>query len=237
VDPICHTLTGAALGFTGAGEARFGRATLIIGANLPDIDALTCLADGVVWLGIRGGGTHGIRPTTKTVCERCLGFASGRWDRSHLCSSFLRIIETPRRNYLTHSYHATANIDGIAVVLHPRRLRHTGRVLMNSALSFAMSIGPISLLVALLAIPIYYVSYRSALEPKKDVSLTRYAGMSLLAGTVAFIVGTILGVWIACSPADAGNLCGLSGFFGVGPLLSAAAILYYVHSWRRDALR
>jgi hypothetical protein len=110
-------------------------------------------------------------------------------------------------------------------------------ILMNSALSVAMSIGPVSLLIALLALPIYYVSYRSAPQPKKEVSLARYAGMSLLTGVVAFIVGTTLGVWVACSPADAGNLCGLSGFLGVGPLLSAVAILYYVHSWRRGALR
>jgi inner membrane protein len=61
VDPICHTLTGAALGFTGLEKrARFGRATLIIGANLPDLDAVTYLIDGMESLAIRRGVTHGI---------------------------------------------------------------------------------------------------------------------------------------------------------------------------------
>ncbi|HEX6259989.1 MAG TPA: metal-dependent hydrolase [Woeseiaceae bacterium] len=61
MDPICHSLTGAALGYTGLQmRSRFGRATLIIGANLPDIDAVTYLLDGADSLGIRRGLTHGI---------------------------------------------------------------------------------------------------------------------------------------------------------------------------------
>jgi inner membrane protein len=61
VDPICHTLTGAALGCTGLQKrSRFGRATLIIAANLPDVDAVTYLVDGVDSLGIRRGVTHGV---------------------------------------------------------------------------------------------------------------------------------------------------------------------------------
>jgi inner membrane protein len=61
VDPICHTLTGAALGCTGLEKrSRFGRSTLIIGANLPDIDAVTYLLDGVESLAIRRGITHGL---------------------------------------------------------------------------------------------------------------------------------------------------------------------------------
>jgi len=108
---------------------------------------------------------------------------------------------------------------------------------MDTALGISSTIGPMALLLALLAVPAYYVSYRYAPEPKKQLSPGRYAGMSLLTGSGAFIIGTILGIWLACSSADAGNLCGLSGVFGVGPLLSAVAILYYVHAWRRDALR
>ena len=61
MDPICHTLTGAALGCTGLQKrSRFGRATLIIAANLPDVDAVTYLVDGVDSLGIRRGVTHGV---------------------------------------------------------------------------------------------------------------------------------------------------------------------------------
>ena len=61
MDPICHTLTGAALGCTGLEKrSGFGRSTLIIGANLPDIDAVTYVLDGVESLAIRRGITHGL---------------------------------------------------------------------------------------------------------------------------------------------------------------------------------
>lgn len=51
------------------------------------------------------------------------------------------------------------------------------------------------------------------------------------------MAGTFLGIAVACSPADAGNLCGLMGVYGVGPLLSAAAIFLYARSWARNARR
>lgn len=61
MDPVCHTLTGAALGFTGLEKrSRFARSTLLVGANLPDIDAITYLVDGVESLAIRRGITHGL---------------------------------------------------------------------------------------------------------------------------------------------------------------------------------
>ena len=62
MDPLAHTLAGAALA-----ESRLGRTTrlaapaLYVGANLPDLDALTyVLADGDVSLGFRRGWTHGV---------------------------------------------------------------------------------------------------------------------------------------------------------------------------------
>ena len=61
MDPVSHTLTGAALGCTGLERrTRFGRLTLIAGANLPDIDAATYLLDGVESLAFRRGITHGV---------------------------------------------------------------------------------------------------------------------------------------------------------------------------------
>jgi inner membrane protein len=61
MDPLSHTLTGAALGCTGLQErTRLARTTLIIGANLPDVDAVTYLVDGVDSLAIRRGVTHGV---------------------------------------------------------------------------------------------------------------------------------------------------------------------------------
>jgi inner membrane protein len=59
VDNICHTLAGAALGEAGL-KRRSGlaMATLMIGANLPDIDAVTVLTGGS--LALRRGWTHGV---------------------------------------------------------------------------------------------------------------------------------------------------------------------------------
>ena len=60
MDPICHTLVGASLGATGLERrTRYGRATLIIAANLPDIDGLSYFW-GVAAYAFRRGVTHGI---------------------------------------------------------------------------------------------------------------------------------------------------------------------------------
>lgn len=39
-------------------------------------------------------------------------------------------------------------------------------------------------------------------------------------GAAGFAVGTALGIAAFCSSADGGNLCGLGGVFGTGPLLA-----------------
>ncbi len=59
MDPICHTLVGAALGEAGLKRrSALGMATVLIGANLPDIDGLAIpLGYGLVF---RRGWTHGI---------------------------------------------------------------------------------------------------------------------------------------------------------------------------------
>lgn len=59
MDPVCHTLVGAALAESGLKRTTaLGTATLLIGANLPDVDALTYFAgDSLLW---RRGWTHGV---------------------------------------------------------------------------------------------------------------------------------------------------------------------------------
>jgi drug/metabolite transporter (DMT)-like permease len=108
---------------------------------------------------------------------------------------------------------------------------------MISALSSPTSIGAAALLVALLSLPVYYLIYRHAPEPKKRRSLLRYLLVSLVVGAIAFVIGTMLGIFTACFPASAGNLCGLVGVFGIGPLTSALAMVVYAHHWARDARR
>jgi len=60
LDNLTHSLAGAVLGQMGLKtKTGLGMATLIIAANIPDIDAVATLLDGVQHLAIRRGITHG----------------------------------------------------------------------------------------------------------------------------------------------------------------------------------
>jgi inner membrane protein len=60
MDNLCHTLVGAALGEAGLKRTtRFANATLMISANLPDIDVLV-FATGTPSVAFRRGWTHGV---------------------------------------------------------------------------------------------------------------------------------------------------------------------------------
>ncbi len=61
MDNLCHTLVGATIGECGARKwTPLATATLLIGANLPDVDARSYLGNHVTALGFRRGWTHGI---------------------------------------------------------------------------------------------------------------------------------------------------------------------------------
>lgn len=60
MDNFCHTLVGAACGEAGLKQrTRYGNATLMIAANLPDIDVLSFLTDTAP-ISFRRGWTHGV---------------------------------------------------------------------------------------------------------------------------------------------------------------------------------
>ena len=60
MDPLTHTLTGAALADTRIGRRTpLATTTLVLAANLPDVDALTYLAGADMALNLRRGWTHG----------------------------------------------------------------------------------------------------------------------------------------------------------------------------------
>src|SRR5688572_18650917 len=60
MDNLCHTLTGAAFGEAGLKQrTRFGNATLMIAANLPDVDVLA-LVSSTPAVALRRGWTHGV---------------------------------------------------------------------------------------------------------------------------------------------------------------------------------
>src|SRR5690606_29859012 len=61
MDPVAHTLLGAALAESGLKKlSRYASATLIIGANLPDIDVIAQFWGEDVALYVRRGWSHGI---------------------------------------------------------------------------------------------------------------------------------------------------------------------------------
>lgn len=61
MDNLCHTLVGAALAESGLRRrTRLALPTLVIGANLPDVDALAYLRNPLFALGFRRGWTHGV---------------------------------------------------------------------------------------------------------------------------------------------------------------------------------
>jgi inner membrane protein len=61
VDPVCHTLVGAALGRAGfARRSALGMTALVLGANLPDIDVLAHFGGSGAALEFRRGLTHGV---------------------------------------------------------------------------------------------------------------------------------------------------------------------------------
>ena len=61
MDNVCHTLVGAALAESGLGRrTSLGFATLLIGANLPDLDVLAYLDGPFAALEWRRGWSHGV---------------------------------------------------------------------------------------------------------------------------------------------------------------------------------
>ncbi len=61
MDPIAHTLAGATMAQTGLKRTTpLATATLVIGANLPDIDAIVTFAGSDLSLLYRRGWTHGV---------------------------------------------------------------------------------------------------------------------------------------------------------------------------------
>jgi inner membrane protein len=60
MDPVAHTLVGATLAQAGLkSRTALGTTTLVVGANLPDIDVLSYFWGGETALGFRRGLTHG----------------------------------------------------------------------------------------------------------------------------------------------------------------------------------
>ena len=68
MDNLCHTLVGAAIGYAGLRrKTRLANATLMIAANLPDLDVLV-LATDTPSMPFRRGWTHGVLAQVACHC-------------------------------------------------------------------------------------------------------------------------------------------------------------------------
>lgn len=57
-----------------------------------------------------------------------------------------------------------------------------------------------------------------------------HAVVALALGVGGWLVGGSLGIWALCAPANAGNLCGLGGVLGSGPLVAGLVLARW--AWR-----
>lgn len=96
-------------------------------------------------------------------------------------------------------------------------------------------VGPVAFLAALLAVPVVYLAWRPRPASRKRAAFLRYLLRAAGAGAAGYLAGAAAGILVACRPEDAGNLCGLAGVFGAGPLLSAVAIGVYCYKWAVNA--
>lgn len=93
---------------------------------------------------------------------------------------------------------------------------------MESQMNVAMSIGLTILVAGLISAIVSLALLLSS--PGKPRALSRL----VIAGALAFF-GFLIGAWLGaqyfCSPTDAGNLCGLGGVFGTGPLVAGLGLI------------
>lgn len=111
MDNLCHTLAGAALAESGLRRrTALGTATLLIGANLPDLDVLAYLGGPLADLEFRRGWTHGV--VALVVLPVLLTVAMLAFDR---------LTRRARRAVLPTQVHAgqLLFLSAIAILSHP----------------------------------------------------------------------------------------------------------------------
>lgn len=111
MDPIAHTLVGAALAKSGLEKkSGFAAAALIVGANLPDIDGITYFVGGDLGLYFRRGWTHGLPAVALwpfvlagalSLLDRLLGRGRARF-RALLWLSLLAVATHPALDWLNN---------------------------------------------------------------------------------------------------------------------------------------
>ncbi len=118
MDPLTHSLTGALLADTGiARRTPLAATTLILAANLPDVDALTHLAGADTALALRRGWTHGVLAAVllPMLLAAAVVFIDRRWTRSS--ASFQRLLPLAYLGWATHPFLDWLNTYGIRLLM------------------------------------------------------------------------------------------------------------------------
>ena len=102
---------------------------------------------------------------------------------------------------------------------------------MADVLNLLIKVGPVVLLLGLIATMALAVFGCARLGDGWARWLGRYVLGSIVIGIAALFVGAALGIAVFCLSEKMGNLCGLGGVFGSGPLLAGIALA--VHAYRR----
>jgi inner membrane protein len=122
MDPLTHTLVGAALARSGIEKhSRFAAAALVVGANLPDVDGVTYFMSADLALWFRRGWTHGLPAVLLlpfllagglVLLDRLLGSRAARF-RPLLLLSLLAVASHPALDWLnTYGLRWLMPIDG-----------------------------------------------------------------------------------------------------------------------------
>jgi hypothetical protein len=91
-------------------------------------------------------------------------------------------------------------------------------------LPFVWLLASLSPVLAIVCAAVLYGRYcRNRPDGDRRLTGVVYTLILLVCAVVAYPVGVLLGINWACP--SAGNLCGLAGFFVVGPVASALAIV------------
>ena len=104
---------------------------------------------------------------------------------------------------------------------------------MGAFLNQVISVGPIVLGLGLLLAGVSIAIHLLAPGRRVGASLPGFILRTLAVGIATFIAGAAVGIAVFCSSASSGNLCGLGGIFGIGPLLSGVCVGWYALAWLR----
>lgn len=102
---------------------------------------------------------------------------------------------------------------------------------MGTLLNPVISVGPVVLGLGLLVAGVCIAIRLLVPGPKVGASVPRFVLRALAVAVTAFIAGAVVGVVAFCSSPSSGNLCGLGGIFGIGPLLSGVCVGLYALAW------